>query len=180
MSSKPSLIKPPWVDSLQPALTLHRPNPTSLVGDGYLRVQLLPDVDALLPMLQVQEVVSLPASRLAPMPNMPPCILGLMNRRSQVLWVVNLVQLLGLPSLPQTQRDYSLVVIRSAGLTLALVVQQIKNHSWIAPESIQPVPEQLSPRLQPYLRGCLLEETALALVLDADAIANSAALHQQH
>jgi len=46
-------------------------------------------------MKQVQKVLVLLPKRLAPMPNMPACILGLTNRRSRVLWVADLANLLG-------------------------------------------------------------------------------------
>ena len=57
---------------------------------------------ALLPTQQVQEAITIPTARITPMPNMPPALLGLINRRSQVLWVTDLALLLGAAgSLPQ-------------------------------------------------------------------------------
>jgi twitching motility protein PilI len=51
---------------------------------SYLRFSLGPQ-SALLPTQQVQEAIAIPASRITPMPNLPPAMLGLINRRSQVL-----------------------------------------------------------------------------------------------
>ena len=69
---------------------LVRPTVRSLLslGTGHLRVSLFDGVSVLIPMVYVQEVMALPAHRLSALPNLPSPVLGLMNRRSQVLWLV--------------------------------------------------------------------------------------------
>lgn len=146
------------------------------IGDPYLRFQLTEGVDAVLAMQQVQEVYTLPTHRLTPMPNLPTCILGLMNRRSQVLWVVDLLQLLGTSSLGTNCPHYNLVLARSGELVFGLAVQQIEGFFWMPQTAIQSPPSQLSPTLQTYLRGCTVQDQEILLVLDAEAILHSSAL----
>ncbi|MDX2240099.1 MAG: chemotaxis protein CheW [Leptolyngbyaceae cyanobacterium bins.302] len=146
-------------------------------GDPYLRFQLADGVMAILSMQQVQEVHTLPAHRLTPMPNLARCVLGLMNRRSQVIWVIDLAQLLDIASLSTNYQHYSIVIVRVGDLVLALAVSSIQGFFWLPATSIHPIQGQLSPTLKRYLQGCAIQEQEVLLVLDAEAILHSTALH---
>jgi len=158
------------------ALTLLPDHPRNALGDPFLRFRITPTVQAVLTMQQVQEVFALPAQRLTPIPNLPPCLLGLMSRRSHALWVVDLSQLLLLPGYEANRREYELVLIRMDTIALALAVHQISGLCWLPPDTIQPPPTQVPPSLQAYLRGCSIQEQDIWLVLDANAIVQSAKL----
>lgn len=151
--------------------------PERMGGDPYLRLELVEGVRAVLAMPQVQEVTTLPAQRLTPMPNLPSCLLGLMNHRSQVIWVVDLAEVLGLPRLDVQYQAYNLVLIRTGNLVLALAVRSILGFFWLPPESIHPTHGQISASLQPYLDGYALHDNDVLLVLKAAAILHSTALH---
>ena len=166
-----ALTLPP---SLQPDLQQRQQKP---VGDAYLKFRLGQQTPAVFSMKHVQEALILPAHRLTPMPNMPACLLGLMNRRSRVMWVVDLAQLLGLPVLDASARQYSLVIIRVGSVPLALGVQKIEGIAWLTAESIQPPPGQAPSSLLPYLRGCILQQKEILLVLNAEAVVQSSVLH---
>lgn len=159
------------------ALTLRSDRPQKIQGDAYLKFKLASGFQAVLSMKQVQEVLALPANRLTPMPNMPACILGLMNRRSHVMWVVDLAQMLGISKLDANAREYNLMIVRAGTVILGLSVQQVGGISWITSDAIQPAPNHLTMNLLPYLRGCTLSEQEILLVLDADAIVHSSILH---
>lgn len=62
-----------------------------------------------------------PAVRLAPLPDAPDVVVGLMNRRGDVLPVLDLRRRLGLPVRPLQVQDH-LVVLRAAEREVALVV----------------------------------------------------------
>ncbi len=160
-------------------LTPRNPRSRRALGDAYLKFQLTQDAASVIPMHQVQEVLALPSHRLTPMPNMPACVLGLMNRRSQVVWVVNLAGMFGIPNMDISRREHDVMIVRAGAIALGLSVQQINGTCWITPEGIQPTPEQIAPSLQPYLRGCVVQDQEIALVLDAEAIIHSAELHNQ-
>lgn len=155
------------------------PSPSSPkgTGDAYLKFQLCPQTLAIFSMKHVQEAIMLPVRRLSPMPNMPPHLLGLMNRRSRVVWVVDLAQLLGLAILDLPIQYYRLVMIQVGAVPLALAVQHIEGIMWADPDAVQSPIGQVPSTLVPYLQGCLLQRQEqsqdILMVLDAEAIAHS-------
>jgi positive phototaxis protein PixI len=163
------------------ALALPHGQPQKPAGEAYLKFQLTRQTSAVFATPHVQEAVVLPARRLTPMPNMPPCMLGLMNRRSRVMWVIDLAQLLGLPNpdAPNLQYNlqHNLVLIQAGTVPLGLAIQQVKGITWIQADSIQSPVGQVASSLVPYLRGCVLQQheqhQELVLVLDAEAIVQS-------
>lgn len=159
------------------ALTLQPNRSQKVLGDAYLKFQLAQGVHSVLAMKQVQEVLILPMHRLTPMPNMPACVLGLMNRRSHVMWVVDLAQMLGMPALDANSRQHNLVIVRVGTITLALAVQRVGGISWINSNNIQQPPGHTTSQLLTYLRGCVLQDQEVVLVLDAEAIIQSSVFH---
>ncbi len=158
------------------ALTRQSDRPQQLLGDAYLKFELAPGIRAILSMAQVQEVLALPMHRLTPMPNLPPALLGLMNRRSRVLWVADLARMLGVGCFDAGVRQCSILIVRGGRGGLGLAVQQVEGTAWLKPEEIQPVPSNLATNLLAYLRGCVVQSQEVWLVLDAEAILQSAAL----
>jgi twitching motility protein PilI len=131
---------------------------------------------ALIPTRQVQEAITIPTARITPMPNMPPALLGLINRRSQVLWVTDLALLLGLPvAYPNTQQ-YNLVLMQTGSVLLGLRVHAIEGILNLPMGQLQPPPAHIPNSLVPFLQGCVLQQGEVLLVLDAEAILRSPAL----
>jgi twitching motility protein PilI len=155
-----------------------KPNPNKKnLGDAYLKFQFGQQTPAVLSMSQAQEVFVLPVGRLTAMPNMPPYVMGLLNRRSKVLWVIDLAKMLGLPGIETNVQHYNSVIINSGSVSLLLIVQSVEGVLRLTPENIQPPLGQVSSGLVPYLRGCVLLDTEILLVLDAEAIIRSPLLH---
>ncbi|XGW00233.1 MAG: chemotaxis protein CheW [Leptolyngbya sp. BL-A-14] len=159
------------------ALALPTNRQPHAVGEAYLKFLLDPQTPIVLPMKQVQEVLVLSANRLTPMPNMPACIIGLMNRRSRVLWVVDLTRMLGTPALDLNTQQHSLVIIRPDNISLGVVVQQVEGMVWMTPDQIQPPPNHVPSSLLTYLRGCVLKEQELWYVLEAASLLQSSVFH---
>lgn len=147
------------------------------LGDSYLKFQFGQQTPAVLSMSLAQEVVVLPVGRLTPMPNMPIYVMGLLNRRSKVLWVIDLTLMLGLPSVEINVQHYNLVIISNGSATFGLIVQAVEGVVRLTPESIRSPLGQVSSNLVPYLHGCVLQEQEILLVLDAEAIMRSPLLH---
>lgn len=147
------------------------------LGDAYLKFQFGKHSSAVLSMGQAQEVFVLPVGRLTPMPNMPPYVMGLLNRRSKVLWVIDLAKMLGLPGDLTNVQHYNSVIINSGSVSLGVIVQTVEGVVRLTPESIQPPLGLVSSGLVPYLRGCVLLEKEILLVLDAETIMRSPLLH---
>lgn len=151
--------------------------PQNPLGEAYLKFLLDSQTPVVLPMKQVQEVLVLSANRLTPMPNMPACIVGLMNRRSRVLWVIDLTRLLGTPALDLNVQQHTLVIVRPGTISLGVVVQRVDGMVWMTPEQIQPPPSHVPSSLLTYLRGCVLQEQEVWFVLDAPTLLQSPVLH---
>ncbi|MFN6462603.1 MAG: chemotaxis protein CheW [Nostoc sp. DedVER02] len=144
--------------------------------DSYLKFQLNQQTAAVLSMKHTQEAIIVPIESVTSMPNMPTCILGLMNWRSRIIWVVDLPRMLNLESLDYRLRQYSAIVIQVESLVLALVVQEIKGTTkFIADEIHSPI-GQVASSLVPYLCGCVVQQEEILLVLDAQAIGQSSIL----
>jgi positive phototaxis protein PixI len=143
----------------------------------YLRVRLDSQNMAILSMRYLQEVLVVPVQRLTPMPNVPACMVGLIERRSRVLWVIDLVRLLKLPSAPHQSQQYNIVVIQVGTKVMGLVLHKIEGIVRLSSDRIGSPLQTVSMGLVPYLRGCVLHEQQTWLLLDVPAIASSPVLH---
>jgi positive phototaxis protein PixI len=145
--------------------------------DGYLKFQLNQQTAAILSMRHTQEAVILPVESITSMPNMPACIIGLMNWRSRIIWVIDLPRMLNLESLDNRLRQYNVIVIKVESIILGLVVQEIKGTTKFIADDIGSPVEQVASSLVPYLCGCVVQQEEILLVLDAQAIVLSSILH---
>jgi positive phototaxis protein PixI len=141
-----------------------------VVGDPFLKVQLTAQQLAVLPMAQAQEAIAIPAGRVTPMPNMPACVLGLLNHKSRVIWVVSLPQMLGLESQSLNVQQYNLAIIRSGKTSLGLVVPAIQGVIRLDTDAVQSIEGEVRPEQVPYLRGCSIQNQEMLWVLDAESI----------
>lgn len=157
-------------------ITLSSPVETKKLGDVYLKFQMNPQTGAVLSVQHTQEAIVVPIELVTPMPNMPSCILGLMNWRSHIIWIVDLPKLLNLESLNNRQ-EYNIIVVCVDALVLGLVVQEIKGTIKFTSSDIRSPLGQVNSSLVPYLSGCFLQEEEILLVLDAKNIVNSSILH---
>ncbi|MGB3615444.1 MAG: chemotaxis protein CheW [Elainellaceae cyanobacterium] len=154
--------------------TLALPNrPHRAAGNAHLKFYLTEDMPAIFAMRYIQEVVVLPTQRLTPMPNMHPAMLGLMNRRSRVLWVVDLARLIGLPHLDAMTQNYSLILIQVGHVALGLAVHHLDGMISFKKEDIQSPIGRVTTELIPYIRGCVLQNKEITMVLDVEAISQS-------
>ncbi|MFH7023919.1 MAG: chemotaxis protein CheW [Heteroscytonema crispum UTEX LB 1556] len=146
------------------------------LGDGYLKFRLNQQTAAVLSMRHTQEGVVVPVESVTSMPNMPACIMGLMNWRSRIVWAIDLSRMLNLESLDNRFRQYNVIIIRVESVVLGLVVQEIKGTTKFMPDEIRSPVGQVASSLVPYLRGCVVQQKEILLVLDAQAIVQSSIL----
>lgn len=147
------------------------------LGDSYLKFHLDADTAAILAMQHVEAVLIVPSRRLTAIPNMPECILGLLNRRNRVFWVIDLAQMLNFQPVDPNAEQYNIVMIRVGEIPLGLLVQAVQGLIRITPDSIQAPMGLVTPTLIPYLHGCILQQQEAALVLNAQTILHSPLLH---
>lgn len=131
---------------------------------------------ALLPTDQIQEAITVPMATVTAMPNMPPAMLGLINRRSQILWVTDLSLLLGIPVAYPNSQHYNLVLLQLDRVLVGLKVEEIDGILSIPPAQICTPPAHLPATLVPFLRGCFLQGSEVLLVLNAEAVLRAPAL----
>jgi twitching motility protein PilI len=146
----------------------------SNLGDAYLKFQLNQHTSAVLSIKHTQEVIVLPKESVTSIPNMPAAVLGLVNWRSRIIWVVDLAKMLNLDSLNHRGQQYNTIIIRSELGLLSLVVSEIKGTSRFLADAIQSPKSQVPHSLLAYLRGCVYQDNDILLVLDTQAIMESA------
>ncbi len=150
-------------------------NPNHL-EDGYLKFHLNKQTSALLSMKHTQEAIVLPVESVTSMPNMPGSILGLMNWRSHIIWLADLSRIFNLEYQDHRLGQYNVIIIRVESILLGLVVQEIVGTTkFITDDILSPV-GHIASSLVPYLRGCVIQEKEILLVLDAQAIMQSSML----
>jgi positive phototaxis protein PixI len=108
---------------------------------------------------------------------MPPCVLGLMNWRSRIIWVIDLPRMLNLESEERRLKQYHIIVVRVESLLLGLVVYDIKGINKFMSEDIQSPVGQVASSLVPYLSGCVMQSEEILLVLDAVSLVKSQIFH---
>ncbi len=147
----------------------------------FLRFPLAAKTQAILPVDQLTEVLMLAANQVIPIPDMPVWVLGVHNWRGEILWIVDLGHLLGLPSLHQQSAGLSSLIIlvtqESGGhpttaAHLGLAVQGVDDLHWCNPADIaSPPPGVVTPSLAPFLRGYTLgQDGEMLLALDTTAL----------
>jgi positive phototaxis protein PixI len=146
---------------------------TATASDMFLKFQLDRQTSAVVPMLQTQEAIVLPAGRISVIPNLPAPVLGLFNRRSSLLWLVDLPEILGLESIDKHAHSFDVVLLKVGNIPLAVAVRSIQGVVRFAHEEIESPIGSFNPAFTPYLRGWILQGKELILVLEPEAIINA-------
>ena len=141
--------------------------------DSYLKFQLNQQTGAVLSISHTQEAIVTPVTSVTVIPNMPPCILGLMNWRSHIIWIVDLPKMFNLESLDYRLRQYNIIVIQIESMILGVVVQEIQGTTKFTVDDIRSPVGQVASSLVPYLCGCIVQQEEILLVLDAVHILQS-------
>jgi positive phototaxis protein PixI len=150
---------------------------TKTTGDMFLRVQLDEKTTAVVPMLQTQEAIVLPAGRLSVVPNLPSPIMGLFNRRSSLVWLVDLPEIMGLAPIDRHVNSYDIALLNVDDTPLGVAVRSILGVIRFEQSEIVPPSAQINPAFIPYLSGSILREQESILVLDPAAIINAQVLN---
>jgi positive phototaxis protein PixI len=145
-------------------------------GEMFLRFKLDEQTTAVVPMLQTQEAIVLPAERISVIPNLPSPVMGLFNRRSSLLWLVDLPEILGLEPIDRHRHSYDIVLLKVEQTPLAVAVMSIQGVTRFDRDEIRSPIGSFNPAFTPYLQGWILQAQELVLVLDPEAIINARVL----
>ena len=115
--------------------------------------------------LQVEEINRHLA--LTPVPHAPECVQGVINLRGEVVTVVNLRTILGLPrgEITKTTRN---VVVHGQGEQIGLVVDRIADVVKTRRDAIDPPPANVNGVDSRFFRGVYRLEKGLLVVLDVE------------
>lgn len=140
-------------------------------GNYYLRFQLTDDINLLLDLGYVQESLTIDASQITAVPNLPQYAVGLMTARNQVFLALDLAHLAGFAPETLNQRQYQTIVacVGSSQNTLqseepdlyGLTVKRIQGVSRIQPEQFESSVASAPEPLQPFITGSIQEDSAV-------------------
>jgi len=131
----------------------------------FLQLYLEAETPALLSILHLVEIISIPMGQVVPIFQMPPWVMGVYNCRGDVLWMVDLNQVLGFSPWYQQQgyiSKHTTVIVRSqprntsseTNLVLGLVVNRVEGILLCDPDHIEPSsPFENIPSLEPFVSG---------------------------
>jgi purine-binding chemotaxis protein CheW len=100
-----------------------------------------------------------------PVPNAPAFVEGVVSVRGQVIPAVSLRARFGFARAEHDLRS-RLIVVRSQGRTVGLVVDSAREFASIPPDAIRPLPEGVGGLSGHYLRGVAQRGERLMLVVD--------------
>ncbi|AFZ42699.1 CheW protein [Halothece sp. PCC 7418] len=165
-----------WLDSVKitPSLlsqTEGDPNSDAQTGQRFLRFHLGAEDTALLAVNAVKEVLSVSGEKILPVPDVASSVLGLHNWRGEMLWVVDLNDLLGFSALWEIENiaaNINVIVLQVEQQEIGIAVRQvetIEQHDW---QKLQPPEGLFPPHILSYAQGYLTE--ASSIILDATAL----------
>ena len=112
----------------------------------------------MLPTAQISEILTLDLAQIVPMFDLPEAVMGVCNRRGNILWLVDLACLLDLePLYIQSDRQQcSVIVIQQQQFCMGVAVAQLGQLVVCRPTQIQPFSAPGSAQEpQPKLTSCL-------------------------
>lgn len=140
----------------------------------YFHVQLRQAMEVVLPLDSAVEVMTLNQKEICPIPGVSPALLGVVNQRGKLLWVLQLSDFLGLAKSPkqvQLQDNLTLLVVTSGReYQLACVVSALKGIVTLNSTKFKPVSARLAPTLGSFLSGVIEIEQSVVGVLNVNTV----------
>jgi purine-binding chemotaxis protein CheW len=111
---------------------------------------------------------------ITPVPNADNSVAGVVFSRGQVIPAISLRKRFGFPEVPHDIRS-RLIVVRSEGRSVGLIVDAAREFKRIPPESIEPPSETLGSTTGEYLEGISIGDDRMILVLKLDELIRTTA-----
>ncbi|KZL51695.1 chemotaxis protein CheW [Nodularia spumigena] len=133
---------------------------------------------AVISLHQITEVFQVSLADICGVPQMPSCVLGIYNWRGEMLWLVDLEEMLGYPPVLQGANFLSnlmAIVLEREGKYLGLLVRSLMDIESLDTNQIKPASAELFyPAMSPFLKGYFINSAEeMILNLDATAIIQS-------
>ncbi|MDX2272592.1 MAG: chemotaxis protein CheW [Cyanobacteriota bacterium] len=119
--------------------------PEQTQTQSYLSLSLAGERQVVLPLDQLLEVLTLPLHQIVPLPGMPAAVMGIINWRGEVLWLLDLGLLLAatpLDPISSGQPAYPVVILKVGEQRLGVVIEQVGQIVHWDPAQLIPAPNQ--------------------------------------
>ncbi|MBE9205737.1 purine-binding chemotaxis protein CheW [Nostoc sp. LEGE 06077] len=133
---------------------------------------------AVISLQYITEVLQVSLGDICGVPQMPSCVLGIYNWRGEMLWLVDLEEMLGYPSLLQGINFLSkmmAIILEVDGKNLGFLVRNMMDIEWLETQQMKlPSTDFFSPKISAFLQGYFINAMEeMVLSLDAVAIIKS-------
>lgn len=130
---------------------------------------------AVISLQHITEVLQVSLTEICGVPQMPSCVLGIYNWRGEMLWLVDLQNMLGYTPLSQGVNLLSkmmALVVQNEGKSLGLLVRQLIDIELLDTKQIKfPNAELFSREMSDLLQGYFInKEEEMIIAVDATAI----------
>ncbi|MBD2437809.1 chemotaxis protein CheW [Nostoc sp. FACHB-110] len=130
---------------------------------------------AVISLQYITEVLQIPLTDICNVPQMPSCVLGIYNWRGEMLWLVDLEEMLGYPSLLQGVNLLSkmmAVILEIDGKSLGLLVRNLMDIEWLDTHQMKLASTDFfSPKISAFVKGYFINAVEeMVFNLDATAI----------
>jgi positive phototaxis protein PixI len=150
----------------------------------FLRFVLLPDTNLMISLSEIAAVLKIPFGQIIAIPEMPSWVIGVYNWRGEIVWMIDLGQLLGFTPWYQQSvitSNHKAVVIhpstqdrksRTSGDLVGLIVSDVNDIELCNTNELHSPPASaVTPDLAPFLRGYWIKENGdIIVTIDGDAI----------
>ncbi|BAQ65450.1 chemotaxis protein CheW [Geminocystis sp. NIES-3709] len=150
----------------------------------FLRFVLLPDTNLMVSLSEIAAVLKIPFGQIIAIPEMPSWVMGVYNWRGEIVWMIDLGQLLGFTPWYQQSgivSNHKAVVIhptsqdrknRTSGDLVGLVVSDVNDIELCNTNDLHSPPASaVNSELAPFLRGYWIKENGdIIVTIDGDAI----------
>jgi positive phototaxis protein PixI len=127
--------------------------------------------NALLPLNRINEILRISPYEILPIPKTPTCVLGVYNWRGDMLWLIDLDQLVGYPSSLQQDIPVTMAVVIVVQIEehyVGLLVRSVNDiEQWDLKQMQIPNTSLFSSRLLPFIKGYL---PGGSIILNLEAI----------
>lgn len=148
----------------------------------YFYVELRQAVKLAIPLESTTEVISVFRREICPIPGVAPALLGAINQRGRLLWVLDLSQLFNLRDLSKRSRpqdSLTLMITRANGTfsgegkaqpQIACVVSALKGIVPLKDSDFKPISTEISELMRSFVSGITEIERASVGILNINAV----------
>lgn len=146
--------------------------------NDYFFVQLRQSIKVVLPLNSVKEVISLSYGEVCPIPGVVPALLGVVNQRGKLLWVLDLSDLLKIPSSKENIRSQANLTVLVLGdrineRQVGCVVATLKGVVALDSTELQALDARITTTLKSFSSAIAIVEEEAVAALDINAILNN-------